>query len=527
MTAPATRATGPLRRSRVRRSSGLPVSPLVVIPAALAALLTALPLWYLGVQAFSEGLAEVVDEVWRRRTLDLAVRSLGLAAVVTAASLVVGIAGAFAVTRTDLPGRRLWRVVLALPLSLPSYVTAFAWISWRPSLAGFWGAALVLTSVSYPFVYLPVAASLRRLDATHEEVARSLGRSPTQVAFGLTLRQVRPAATAGALLVALYVLADFGAVATMRFESFTWVIYGAYRAGFNPTRAAVLSLVLVALSLVLVYGESRARGAGTAARVGGGAARRPMTVHLGPLRWPALAAVTAFVGVVLVAPIALILRWVVRSESTDIDTGALLSALANTVGLALGATAVAVLAAVPVALLAARVRRRWAQGIERTTFLAHALPGIVIAISVVYLGIRLVQPMYQKVPLLVLAYVVLFLSLAVGSVRASIEQTSHRVDEVARSLGARPLSVVLRVNLPLAAPGIAAGAGLVFLATMKELPATLLLRPTGVETLATGLWRNTSVGDYSSGAPFALLLILVAAVPAALLTRGREEDPLG
>ncbi len=291
MTDQAARAAGARSRARGRWSSGLPVSPIVVVPAALVAVLTALPLWYLAVQAFSEGLAEVVDELWRRRTLDLALRSVGLAVVVTGAALVVGIAGAFLVTRTDLPGRRVWRVVLALPLSLPSYVTAFAWISWRPSLAGFWGAALVLTSVSYPFVYLPVAAALRRLDATHEEVARSLGRTPTQVAFGLTLRQVRPAATAGALLVALYVLADFGAVATMRFESFTWVIYGAYRAGFNPTRAAVLSLVLVALSLVLVYGESKARGAGTAARVGGGAGRRPMTVHLGPLRWPALAVV--------------------------------------------------------------------------------------------------------------------------------------------------------------------------------------------------------------------------------------------
>ena len=242
------------------RSNGLTVSPLIVVPAVVTALLTAIPLWYLAVQAFSRGLADVLDELWRRRTFDLAARSIGLAAVVTAASLVIGIAGAFLVTRTDLPGRRAWRVVLALPLSLPSYVTAFAWLSWRPSLAGFWGAALVLTSVSYPFVYLPVSASLRRLDATHEEVARSLGRTPVQVAFGLTLRQVRPSATAGGLLVALYVLADFGAVATMRFESFTWVIYGAYRAGFDPTRAAVLSLVLVALSAVLVYAELRARG---------------------------------------------------------------------------------------------------------------------------------------------------------------------------------------------------------------------------------------------------------------------------
>ena len=145
----------------------------------------------------------------------------------------------------------------------------------------------------------------------------------------------------------------------------------------------------------------------------------------------------------------------------------------------------------------------------------------------VYVGIRLVQPLYQKVPLLVLAYVVLFCSLAVGSVRASVEQASPRVDEVARSLGAWPLAVLVRVNLPLAAPGIAAGAGLVYLATMKELPATLLLRPTGMETLATGLWQETSVSDYSSGAPYALLLILVGAVPAALLTRRREENPVG
>ena len=144
-------------------------------------------------------------------------------------------------------------------------------------------------------------------------------------------------------------------------------------------------------------------------------------MHLGPLRWPALAAVTAFVGAVLVAPIALILRWVVRSESTDIDTGALLSALANTVGLALGATAVAVLAAVPVALLAARVRADGRRASNAPRSWPSALPGIVIAISVVYLGIRLVQPMYQKVPLLVLAYVVLFL-VAGRRLRAGVDQ---------------------------------------------------------------------------------------------------------
>ncbi|MEQ1700887.1 MAG: ABC transporter permease subunit, partial [Ilumatobacteraceae bacterium] len=172
---------------------------------------------------------------------------------------------------------------------------------------------------------------------------------------------------------------------------------------------------------------------------------------------------------------------------------------------------------------AARVRSRWAQGIERTTFVAHALPGIVIAISMVFVGIRLVPSMYQQIPLLVAAYVVLFASLAVGAIRSAVEQTPVGIDQVARSLGLSPLRVAWRVNVPLAAPGIAAGAGLVFLATIKELPATLLLRPTGFETLSTELWRNTSVSDYAGAAPYAMLLVVVAAVPAGLLSMRMER----
>jgi iron(III) transport system permease protein len=514
------------RRPRIDRRSALRTSPVLAGAAVTTAVITAVPLWYLLVQAGSKGLAEIWDEVAQRRTLDLAVRSIGLAVVVTAACLVLGTVAAFLVTRTDLPGRRVWRVLLALPLSVPSYVAAFAWISWRPLLAGFWGAALVLTSTSYPFVYLPVAASLRRLDRTQEEVARSLGRTPTQVAVGVTLRQIRPAATAGALLVSLYVLADFGAVATMRYESFTWVIYGAYRAGFNPVRAAILSLVLVAISLVIVLAEHRVRGRGGAARVGGGAARPVAPIPLGAARWPAVAAVVAMLTVVLVVPMWLVVQWLFRGGSATVDVGELLRALGTTVGVSAAATVVAVVLALPVGLLAARVRARWAQGVERVTFVAHALPGIVIAISVVFVGIRLLEPLYQELPMLIFAYVVLFCSFAVGSIRASIEQASPRIDEVARSLGATSLQTVWRVTLPLAAPGIAAGAGLVFLATMKELPATLLLHPTGTDTLATKLWQETAVSDYASGAPYALALVLVAALPAALLTRGREEDPV-
>ena len=513
--------TGAAERSR-RSSAPLRVSPVVAIVAACAAAIAALPLLYLVIQASSRGLENVINEIWQRRTLDLTLRSLALALTVTAISLVVGVSSAFFVVRTNLLGYRFFAVVLVLPLAMPSYVAAYAWISWIPSLAGFWGAVLVLTSISFPFVFLPVAASLRRIDARQEDVARSLGLTSSQVAFRLTLRQVRPAAAAGALMVGLYALSDFGAVATMRFESFTWVIFGAYRAGFNPTRAAILSLVLVAISIVFVWFEFVVRGDGRAVTVGGGVSRVPNRLRLGKGRIPIALVLIGVTSITLIIPIALVLRWFFEAAGTGIDMSELVTAVRQTVLVSALATIGVVVLAVPVAVLAARTSARWAQATERTVFVLHALPGIVIGLAVVYLGIRLVPSMYQRLPMLIFAYVVLFMSLAVGSVRASVELSPVSIEDSARSLGLSRLSVLRKVTLPLARPGVLAGAALVFLTVMKELPATILLRPTGMDTLATELWNRTSVADYAAASPYALTLILVAAVPAALLTVTRE-----
>jgi iron(III) transport system permease protein len=490
---------------------------MLVAPALVAAVVTLVPLWYLVDRAWSEGWANVVDEIVRRRTLDLVVRSLLLTGVVTVLCVGIGVAAAWLVARSDIPGRRIWQVVLALPLAIPSYVSAYAWVSWKPWLAGFRGAVLVLVLASYPYVYLPVLAALRRLDPAHEEVARSLGWRPARVAIGLTLRQVRPAIAAGALLVALYVLSDFGAVATMRFEAFTWVIYGAYRAGFDPSRAAILSVVLVAVAVVIVAGETRVRGSASYHRLGAGAPRAQRPVALGRWRPVGTAVLAAIAAAALVFPVAMVVHWMRRGADAGFDVAMLASAAWATVRLSALAAVAGLALAVPVGVLAARFRSRSVAAIERSTYVAHALPGIVIAISLVFVGVRLLRPVYQEVPLLVLAYVVLFLPLAVGAVRSSVEQSPVRLEEVARSLGHPPRSVLARITVPLAAPGLAAGTALVFLATMKELPATLLLRPTGTETLATRLWAATSISNYAAAGPYALAIMLLAALPTALL----------
>jgi iron(III) transport system permease protein len=501
----------------------------LVAPAALAAAIALLPVWYLVVRAGSPG--AVADVLLTSATLRLTVRSLLLTGLVTVLATAIGVAAAWLLARTDLPGRRGWQVALVLPLAVPSYIGAFVWIEAFPALAGLAGAVLVLTLATFPFVLLPVLAALQRVDPALEEVAASLGHGRVAVARLVTVPQVRPSVAAGALLVALYVLSDFGAVALMRYEVFTWVIYGAYRSGFDPTRAAVLSLLLVAIALALVVLEGRARGR-AAARVGAGVPRHVRVVRLGAARVPAMLGLAAVLAAGVLVPAVSLVAWVLTGTVGALDGAAFAQALLASVRLALLAAVACVLLAVPVGILAARWPGRPSRLIERATYTGHALPGIVVAIAMVYVGVKLLRPVYQETPLLVLAYVVLFLPLAVGAVRTAVQACPVRAEEVARSLGQSPLGVLRRVTLPQAAPGIAAGGVLVLLTTMKELPVTLLLHPTGTETLATALWDHMLVSDRAAAAPYAALIVLGAALPAALLGRmgqlgGPRATPAG
>ena len=494
--------------------------------AGAVAALALLPVAYLVVRASEGGWSLVAGTLFEERTGRLLVRSLGLAAAVTAVCAVIGVALAWLTVRCDLPGRRAWRVVAALPLAMPSYVAGFAYVSTFPDLAGFWGAFLVLTILSYPYVFIPVAAALERQDPALEEAARSLGDGPVRAFQRVTLRQVRPAAATGSLLVCLYVLSDFGAVSLLRFDSFTRVIYQAYRSSFDRRPAAVLGCLLLVFTLGILVAEARTRGrARYFAPGGGGVPRRPELLRLGRARWLALALPVAVVGLALALPLATTLRWLAESVQAQFDAARVWGAAGRSVAASSMGAVLAAAAAVPVALLAARHRSRAAGVIERSAYVGHALPGVVVALSIVFFSVRFLNPLYQRLPMLVFAYLVLFLPLAVSSVYGSAVQAPPALDEVARSLGRRPLSAFRTVTAPLIAPGVAAGAALVFLTCLKELPATLLLGPTGYETLATRIWSSTSTGAYGDAALPALILVLVAAVPTWALTTRLSRRP--
>ncbi len=499
---------------RASRRTSLPAT--LLIPAVLAGLASLAPLAYLIDVSLDRGLVYVWDELWRERTLHLITRSLALAAAVTAVSVVIAVPSAWVVTRTTLRGRHIWRVVLALPLAIPSYLAAFAWVSWRPSLAGFWGAFLVLTIASYPYVFLPVTAAFSRLDPALDELATLHHRGGVVRLIMFSAQQARGSIAAGALLVALYVLSDFGAVATMRFDAFTWVIYGAYRAGFNPSRAAVLALILVILAVILIASEALIRGR-TVATMTSRSVHRPLRIRLGSSEIVVQVILGLIVTLALAFPLWRVLVWVTRYGS-DQDLGDVGSALWGSLRYSLMAAIVTVLMALPIGLLAGKYRSRTASLLAGSTYVTHALPGVVVAISMVFIGVRLLPSWYLQAPLLVLAYVALFLPVAVGGIRSIVAQIPPSLDEVARSLGSTPLQTVRRVSMPLILPGIATSTALVLLAAMKELPVTMLLRPTGTETLATRLWTQTTVSDYAAAGPYALALIIFVALPTALAT---------
>lgn len=492
-----------------------------------------LPLGYLVVRSFERGPAAAFGLVWRSRTLDLLLASAALAAAVTVASLVIGVVSAWLIVRSDLPGRRIFGVLFTLPLAVPSYVAGFTWISELPELAGFAGAFLVLTLVSYPYVLLPVVAALKASDPGVEEVARSLGKGAVRTFFLVTLRQIRPAALAGGLLVALYVLSDFGAVSLMRFEAFTVGIYTSYRASFDRTPAAVLGCVLVLLAVAITLGERRARGRAALfgqARVGGGAAREAGVVPLGRAKPVALLGSLLLLALALGVPIVSLAHWLTTGSSAGVELPRLLGATWSTLEVSGLGALLTVGMAIPVGVLAARHPGRLSRGVELAGFAGHALPGITVGLALVFLGIRLLPALYQETPLLVFAYAVLFLPLAIGAVRTGVAAAPVRLEEVSRSLGKGRFETRMRVTFPLAAPGIAAGAALVFLTCAKELPATLMLRPTGTDTLATELWSKTEIGSFGAAAPYAAALIVIAAVPSVVLghfLRTRATDPMG
>ncbi len=506
----------------------------LIIPAIILVLILALPIIYLSIRTI-----DATNTAWEMlfsiRSLQTLGRSLLLMVTVTTISGLIALPLAWVTARTDLPLSKMWTILATLPLVIPSFIGAYLFnsafgpkglmqnllekplgIDTLPDIHGLFGATAVLTLLSYPYFFLTIRGSINNIDSSIEESSRSLGNSAFNTFLKITLPQLKPAIIAGSLLVALYTLSDFGAVSLMRYNTFTWTIYQQYGSIIDRTSSATLSLALVSTAILILILEQYMRGNQKYHRVGSGSSRKPQIVQLGIWKYPALFIVGLLIGLALIIPISILIFWLIRGISHGEPMIFSLSITVATLAISVTTAIITVLFSIIMSLIIVRYPSRINKLFESLSYTGYALPGIVVAISLVYFGANYALPLYQTHFLLVLSYIILFFPVALGATTASLLKIDPKLEQSARSLNHSYPNVLRKITIPLMKPGLLMAASLVFLLTVKELPATLILGPIGFKTLATQVWAASSEAFFAQAAAPALTIILISIIPLSI-----------
>ncbi len=494
-----------------------------------------IPVVYLLIGAVSAG-QDGIDYLLRTRTILIVGNSVSLTLATTLLATLIAIPFAWLTSRCDLPARRVFLVLGLASMVIPSYLTAVTYseafgpkgilqsileplgVDRLPGIKGFIGATLTLTFVTFPYVVLPVRAALLHADRALEEAGQSLGLNRWRVFRQITLPQLRPALSTGMLMTALYCLSDFGAVAVMHFNAFTRAIF-IQTASFRMDKASVLGLVLISMTMLLLMLQSRLQSSGRHYRIGTGASRELQTVQLGKLKLLAIMFCAAVIFMGVAVPLLVLFKWLAGHTLTNPIHIPLETLVRNAVGVSAISALVVCAAALPLALLAARASSGFDRWLVKLAYAGNVLPGIVIALALVFFASQHMLSLYQTLPLLILGYAIRFLPYSIGATESALEQINPRFEESARSLGLTAREALLRITVPLARAGILAGLALVFLNVMKELPITLILRPIGFRTFATRIWSAYDEAFLSSIALPGLALILVSAIVLFVILR--------
>lgn len=489
------------------------------------------PFVYLVARAFDADAATLMQIVFRERNFLLLMNTLMLTFSVLAMVTIIALPLAWLAVRSDLRHKKLISILGVLPLAVPGYVMAYALIGLSgyygfanqlfgirlPRPEGLFGASVALSLYTFPYLFLNLRSSLMGLDPGLEESARSLGRSPWGTFRTVVLPHLVPALLAGWLVIGLYVLGDFGVIALMRYEVFSYAIFTQYSAAFDRVYAAWLSLMLMAVTFSFILIEARLRK-GRYARVGKGAARVATPVKLGkwrPLAW-------LFIILVVIAslglPLVVLLYWMMQSGVT-INGAEVGRAFWRTAMTAVPAAVLATALALPTVYLTVRFPSKLSTTMERLVYLGYAVPPLAFALSMVFFALRAAPFLYQTLTLLIAAYAMTFLALAMGPIRSRLLQIGPRLEDVSRSLGCTPFRAFMRATFPLLQRSIVAAGLLVFISVVKELPITFLLSPTGHTTLSMAVFSRTSEGMMAEAAPYALMIVLFSSLFVGLILR--------
>ncbi|WP_018924795.1 ABC transporter permease [Salsuginibacillus kocurii] len=529
-----------VRKAWLKQWGGRPPGPILLLLGMLTALVMGLPILYVVVRSFTAG-ADRWMTILDDRIPGLLWNTLTLTFMVTLFALILGVSLAWIVNRTDIPFKRGWQWMLALPLVIPPYIGGavyimilgpVGWLSqfWEEGrvfagwfggypleIYSFWGVVFVLTLFTFPYVFLITMASLRKMNRNFEEVARSQGLSTSHIFWRVNLPFLRPAMGAGAILVILYVLSDFGAIAILRYTTFTAAIY--YQMGsYDNLSATVLSVVLIAITLVVLWTEAKTRKKNAYYQTSN-TFKEPDTLRLGKWKIPALLYVFIVFSFSVLVPIVVLLYWTYIGIGEGVIDSDFWEYTWNSIRVSGYAALICMLLAIPIIYLKSRYPSPITAFIDKLSYAGYALPGVIVALGIIFVFNEHIPWLYNTYYLIALAFVLRFLPQAMQSGEASLSLISPRIDEAARSLGHPPWKVMFKVILPSIMPGVLAGGALVFVSAIKELPATLLLRPPGFDTLAVRIWYETNESFYHYAAPAALVIILISLLPLRYLLK--------
>ena len=521
------------------------VRPSSLVSLQLAALASAalvlLPLIYIVSLALSAD-PSVWYRLWATRVPELLWNTISLAGAVVLLALALGVSTSWIVTRCEFPGRRFWEVALVFPLAMPTFVLAYVFnyllgfggpveqlwqmLAGNPqarifSPQSFMGVTLVMGLATFPFIYLLTRSALLNFNVSFEEVARTCGASPLRRIFSVTLPLLRPSIVAGVALVILYVVSDFGAVSLLRYQTLTYAVFQQMTGQLDNQAASILSVLLVVLALLFLVTERwfrrKSRFYQTAGRY-----RAPQRIQCSRLQTVGLtASLSVILGAAFGIPVCFLIAWSLSPEALAILDAQFFGFVWNSAVLATLAATAGVLVGLPLAYLASRKPTWLNTGCLQAAYAGYVLPGPVAALAVLVLCLNLIPVVYGTVIVLIIAYVLHFLPAGLQSLEPAIQQITPNLEEVARTLGLNARETVRQVTLPLIRNGIIVAWVLIFLQTMKELPATLLLRPVGFDTLAIRVWLEASEEYYQLAAPSALLIVLVG-LPALGLLLSRD-----
>ncbi|MEW6696232.1 MAG: ABC transporter permease [Bacillota bacterium] len=540
------------RTSRIIPLSGLwgdlPAPAGLTVLGIVAGVLASLPA-ILVVSTALNGSFQLLQRLLQTKILYLLLNTLALMVAVTTVTVVISLLLAFLIVRTDLPGKRVWHHLMAVPLAIPPYIGSFAYISLIgptgtatnllkqtfglsmeqiPSIYSFGGATVILSLFTFPYVYLLVNPALSSLAGRWEEVGRSCGLSAGEVFLKVTLPLLKPSIGAGSLLVGLYVLSDFGAVSMLRFDTFSSAIYLQLIGRYDKVAASVLASVLVALTLFLIIFEQRIKGKSKYYQFGS-SYTRPQEIQLGAWRYPALGLVLLVLLAGVATPLAMLTYWAVIGITKGAINGDFWSYTFHSLLSGAMAATTAMFLALVIAYLNNRHRGPLSHLVNGMAHAGYALPGVVVALGFILVANNYIPALYGTLWVLLAAYVVRFLPQGIQAGNSGMAQVPPQLEEAGRLAGYSYWGSFIKVTVPLVHKGLLAGWALIFLNILKELPVTLLLRPVGFDTLPVRVWIEASEGFFYLGAPGALLLVMVSMIPLVLLTEngGRKDHVSG